>query len=154
MAPTAEEMAPAASDQERRLKAVEEKLDRLLAERDRPRDVPGGGPSRPEVVSPVEMAAVWQRLQRDGLIGRFDAEPVTPDHFYTMLYQRYLSRRPSSAEMTPLLASYGPGSDRVTLAPEAVVRRMLDIEAFWSSPLAAALLRGASGPKAEGPRRS
>jgi RNA polymerase sigma-70 factor (ECF subfamily) len=139
--PVAKEIAAAASDQERRLRAVEDKLDRLLAERTPPREAPKGSSPRPEVVSPVEMAAVWQRLQRDGFIGRFDADPVVPEPFYTRLYQCYLGRRPSSQEMKPLLASYGPGADQVRLDPESVVRRMLSCEAFWSSPLAPAIVR-------------
>jgi RNA polymerase sigma-70 factor (ECF subfamily) len=146
VSPAAKQDAPAASDQERRLRAVEEKLDRLLAERGQPRDALIGQPPKQESVSPLEekgrrKAAVWQRLERDGFIGRFDAKPVRPGLFYIMVYARYLGRRPSSKELNPLLAYYSPDPDQVVVEPENAVRRMLTREEFWSSPLAAALLR-------------
>ncbi len=152
----AKEGASAASDQERRLRAVEEKLDRLLSERGPTRDAIQGNPPRPEGGSPAEerghrKAAVWDRLQRDGFIGRFDAEPVRPEFFYIMVYSRYLGRRPSSKELDPLLAYYSPDPDQKVVEPENAVRRMLTREEFWSSPLAAVLLRE-SAPRDDRPR--
>ncbi len=149
--PVAKRDAPAASDQERRLRAVEEKLDRLLADRAQPLEAIKGPPPRPEVVSPVEMAAVWQRLHRDGIIGRFGADAVAPEEFYTMLYLRYLGRGPSTSELNPLLASYSPDPDQKRVDPENTVRRMLRLEAFWKSPLAPVLLREPA-PRGDRPR--
>jgi hypothetical protein len=104
-----------------------------------------GEPPRPEVL-PLEekgrrKVAVWERLERDGFIGRFDADPVAPDQFYTILYVRYLGRRPTSTEITPLLAYYSPDPDQKRVDPENAVRRMLTREEFWSSPLATELIR-------------
>lgn len=134
---------PRLDDQERRLRAIEEKLDRLLAEPGRRRPA-NAYEERARIFEPDADArnkeTVWNELVRAGYIGRFDADTVAPDQLYANLYRRFLGRRPITEEMTPLLASYGPGVDQLRLDPETAVRRLLNCPAFWSSPLAKAIV--------------
>jgi hypothetical protein len=115
-------------------------LEALLAERRG-----GDRPAQPDAMSPAPpndedrpKAAAWEALRRDGLIGRFDAEPINAVRFYTELYRRYVGRRPTQEELKPLRT--GPGYEQWMAEPETIIRRLFQSDWFAATPLGRALL--------------
>jgi hypothetical protein len=142
-APRADSPREAGPDVERRLRAVELKLDRLLADWEHVRRAePAASPDDEE--NRVK-SAIWARLVRDGFLGRYDTADITPDRLAVRLYRRYLGRRPTGEEVAEWLRPSGPGGDRFALPPEVILRRRLGREGVPDSPLDAAILR-ASDP--------
>jgi hypothetical protein len=67
--------------------------------------------------------------------GEEPAGPVNCPQLFTELYRRYVGRRPSRDETAVLFSLFGPGDERVTLDPEAFVRRLFNEKRFPESPL-------------------
>ena len=127
-----------AGTQEQRLRRIERMLEQLLAQH-RPPAPPDGpaaaSPTPPPADEDGPRAAAWERLMHDGLVGRFDAEPVNAVRFYTDLYRRYVGRRPSPEEVKLLFRLTGPGYEQWAADPETIIRRLFGSDWFAATPL-------------------
>ncbi|APW60235.1 RNA polymerase sigma factor [Paludisphaera borealis] len=131
-------------DQERRIRDLEQKLSRLLNDR-----VRVGGARNPgeRMLEPGELeeedgkkAHIWDVLTIGGYVGQFDLAEVTPKEMVLRLFRGYYGIMPSAQELSKLLEIVGSRPDQL-MAPEEIVRRLINSPYFRSTLLVEAILR-------------
>jgi len=136
--------ATAVADLQRRVRELEQRLGSPVRERIRRGGTraPGKLESVPDEASETK-TRIWDVLTMNGFIGQYDLVEVTPREMILSLSDTFQGDWPSPQQMAEVLALIGGGPDEV-MAPEEIVRTLLNSTKFTSSPLAEKIFKTSS----------
>ena len=136
--------AAAFADLQRRVRELEQRLGSPVQERIRRGGTraPGKLESAPDEASETK-TRIWDVLTMNGFVGQYDLVEVTPKEMVLSLNYTFQGDAPSQQEMSEALALIGGGPDEA-MAPEEIVRALLNSTKFVSSPLAEKIFKTSS----------